>query len=293
MQALGQFGCGLLAIALAAPAWAQTPSAPAPSEPALSLIRDVVYNETHAPERALHWEYRSERITPGQHIVREQVETSQGTVFRVVEQNGAPLDEAHRRQEEQRVEQTIQDPSALARVEREHRDDEERLMRALDLLPQAMLFEYRGAPQGDVAEIAFRPNPAYSASGFEPRIVHSLTGTLLVNTRSKRLIEVRGTVSERVDFGFGMIGHLEKGGSFLFHRRQLGDGAWKTDLVDVHVAGKLMLLKTFCKDQRETRSEFRPVPDGTTLAQAKDMLDAAAGEVAQMRLLPADLATAR
>lgn len=291
MHALGQLGCGLLAIGLALPAWAQT--APAPSESALNLIRDVVYNETHAPERDLHWEYRSERITPGQHEVREQVETSQGTVFRIIEQNGALLNEAQRQQEERRIEQAVGDPGALARVEREHRDDEARLTRALELLPQAMLFTYEGAPQNDVVAIAFRPNPAYNPSGFEPRVVHALTGTVLVDTRCKRLVEVHGTVSDRVDFGFGVLGHLEKGGSFVVHRRQVSEGAWKTDIVDVHLAGKLLLLKTLCKDQRETRSDFRPVPGGLTLAQAKEMLDAAAGEIAQMRLLPTSLEAAR
>lgn len=296
MHALGQLGSGLLAISLVLPVLAQAPPAPTSSartESASDLIRDVVYNETHSQQPDLHWEYRSERVTPEKHEIREQVETSQGTVFRVVQQNGAPLDEAQRRQEEQRIQQTVQDPSSLARVEREHHDDEERLNRALELLPQAMLFDYQGAPHDGVVAIAFRPNPAYSAGGFEPRIVHALTGTVLVDTRCKRLIEIRGTVAERVDFGFGMLGHLEKGGSFVVHRRRLGDGAWKTDVVDVHVAGKLLLLKSFCKDQRETRSDFRPVPDGITLAQAKEMLDAAAGEIAQMRLLPATLATAR
>jgi hypothetical protein len=293
MQALGQFGCALLAISLTAPVWAQTPSTAAPAESALNLIRDVVYNETHTPERELRWEYRSERVTPGQHVLREQVETSQGTVFRVVAENGAPLDDVQRQQEEQRIEQSIQDTAALARTERENRDDEERLMRGLELLPQAMLFDYQASPRDGVVAIAFRPNPAYSASGFEPRIVHALTGTVLVDARSRRLIEIRGTVAERVDFGFGMLGHLEKGGTFVVHRRQINGETWKTDVIDVHLAGKLLLLKSFCKDQRETRSDFRPVPGELTLAQAKEMLDAAANEIAQMRLLPATLATAR
>jgi len=293
MQALGQFGCALLAISLTAPVWAQTPSTAAPAESALNLIRDVVYNETHTPERELRWEYRSERVTPGQHVLREQVETSQGTVFRVVAENGAPLDDVQRQQEEQRIEQSIQDTAALARTERENRDDEERLMRGLELLPQAMLFGYQGSPRDGVIAIAFRPNPAYSASGFEPRIVHALTGTVLVDARSRRLIEIRGTVAERVDFGFGMLGHLEKGGTFVVHRRQISGETWKTDVIDVHLAGKLLLLKSFSKDQRETRSDFRPVPGELTLAQAKEMLDAAANQIAQMRLFSATLATAR
>jgi len=84
-----------------------------------------------------------------------------------------------------------------------------------------------------------------------------------------------------------------EGGTFVVHRRQINGETWKTDVIDVHLAGKLLLLKSFCKDQRETRSDFRPVPGELTLAQAKEMLDAAANEIAQMRLLPATLATAR
>lgn len=286
MHVSGQFGSAVLAILLAAPVWAQPPAAPAaPAEPAANLIRDVVYNESHARDGNALWAYRSEHITPDRRVIREQVETAQGTVFRTVEQNGMPLDDAQTRQEDQRIEHCIQNPAEVGRVAREHRDDEERLIRALEILPAAMLFEYKSSPAPDLVEVAFRPNPSYSPSGIEAHIVHALTGTVLVNARLKRLVEVRGTVSERVDFGFGVLGHVEKGGTFEVHRRQLGDTAWKTDLVDVHVQGKLLLLKSFGKDQRETRTDFRSVPGSVTLAQAKDILNAAA-EVAQVRAFP-------
>lgn len=295
MHALGQFGLAVLAISLATPLWAQTPAASAKTtpEPAANLISDVVYNETHAPERSRLWEYRSERVTPDQHVVREQVETAQGTVFRVVEQNGAPLDETQQQQEEERIDQYVRDPGQMARIEKEHHDDEDRLMKGLDLLPKAMLFDYKSAPTADVAEIAFRPNPAYSPSGFEAHVVHALTGTVLVNTRSKRLIEIRGVLTGRVDVGLGLVGHLQKGGTFVVHRREVADAAWKTDVVEVHLDGKILLLKSFSKDQRETRSDFRPVPASITPLQAKEILEAAASQVAQMHLVPAAVDTAR
>jgi hypothetical protein len=290
MHASGQFGSTVLAILLATPLWAQpaaSPSSAAPAEPAVNLIRDMVYNESHDRDPNTLWAYRSDHVTPDQHVVREQVETAQGTVFRTVEQNGMPLDDAQSRQEERRIDHCVHNPAEVARITREHRDDEDRLVKALAILPQAMLFEYAGRPDADTVAVTFRPNPSWSPTGFEGRIVHALTGTVLVDARYKRLVEVRGTVSERVDFGFGVLGHLEKGGTFVVHRRRLGDAAWKTDRYDVHLQGKLLLLKSFSKDQRETRTDFRPLPGSVTLAQAKEMLDAAAAnEVAQMRALP-------
>jgi hypothetical protein len=292
MHASGQLGSALLATVLAVPLWAQPPAAPSTTasapmaEPAVNLIRDVVYNESHSRDTKSLWEYRSERITPDLRVVREHVETTQGTVFRTVEQNGMPLDDEQLREEERRIEHCIHNPGDIARVAREHREDEDRLIKGLEILPQAMIFEYRRRPSPDLVEIAFRPNPSWSPSGFEEHIVHALTGTVLVNARLKRLVEVRGTVSERVDFGFGMLGHVEKGGTFMVHRQRVGDASWRTDVVDVHLQGKILLLKSLSKDQRETRTDFRQLPNSITLVQAKDMLDHAAGEVAQMRALP-------
>jgi hypothetical protein len=62
---------------------------------------------------------------------------------------------------------------------------------------------------------------------------------------------------------------------------------WKADLVETHVQGKVLLVKSLSKDQREARSDFRPVPSGTTLAEAKQMLGQAADQGVQARLVPA------
>jgi hypothetical protein len=120
-------------------------------------------------------------------------------------------------------------------------------------------------------------------------VVHALTGTVMLDTRLKRMIAMQGTVADRVNFGYGIFGHVEKGGSFSIHRRQVSATHWKTDLVEMHIRGKVLLLKTFSQDQSETRTDFHPVPGGTTLAEAKQMLNEAAGESVQARLAPAAL----
>jgi hypothetical protein len=44
------------------------------------------------------------------------------------------------------------------------------------------------------------------------------------------------------------------------------------------------MLKTVSKDQREIRSDFRPVPRGTTLDEARQMMDAGADRRTQAQL---------
>jgi hypothetical protein len=277
----------LLMAASALPLCAQTaPGVADARQPAMQLVRDVVYNEAQDRERDSHWEYRTDSVTPEKRVVREQVETDKGPVFRMMEVNGVALDGAEQAKEEQRIEAYIHDPAQVARVAQAHAEDENRVAATLQLMPDALLWEYLPSSNDEVAELAFRPNPAFNPPTYEARLIHGLSGTATVNVRLKRLMDMRGTVAERVDFGYGILGHVDKGGSFELHRRPVNDAHWKTDVVDIHLQGKILMLKTLTKDERETRSDFRPVPGGTTLSQAKEMLEQATGEATQARLAP-------
>jgi len=236
------------------------------------LIRDISYNELQDRDRDSRWQYRSERVTSAQNVVREQIETNDGPVFRILAENGTPLDPAQQQREQRRLDQYVHDPAEMARVERDHEEDEARIATVLKLLPQAFLFSYQGVPAGDTVRIAFRPDPAFAPSGFEARVLHAVSGSLIANVRYKRLIEIHGTVDQRVDFGYGLLGHIEKGSSFDIHREQVSPTHWKADLVAAHIQGKLLLFKTISQDQRETRSDFRPVPVDTTPSEAEQWL---------------------
>lgn len=267
----------------ACPLLAQTQSA-TPPEPAQKLVADVIYNELQDRGCDSFWEYRSERVSANQNIVREQVETADGPIFRVIEDHGNPLDAAERKGEDQRLRELVDRPGAMALVKQEHEQDEERLRKVMEMLPSAFLFEYDGASEGDSVRIAFRPNAAFVPASYEARIVHALGGTLIVNQRLKRMIDMDGRMIERVDFGYGILGHVEKNGRFEIHREQVSANHWKTDLVEVHIQGKVLLFKNVTRDQREARSEFHPVPHDISVAAAKDLLDQSGNSRDEARL---------
>jgi hypothetical protein len=294
MPGFGSLAPIVLIAAAALPLCAQQPAPSAPQnsqESAHDLVRDVIYNELHDRERDSHWEYRSECVSPAQNVVREQVETANGPVFRLLSQDGKLLDAAQQEQESERLEEYIHNPGQIAHVERAHDNDEAQVAAIMQMVPSAYLFDYASAPTDDVGRITFRPDPAFVPTNYQARIVHALTGTMIVDLRLKRAIDMSGSLAERVDFGYGLLGHVEKGSSFHIHRHQVSATHWKADLIETHVQGKVLLVKSLSKDQREVRSDFRPVPSGTTLAEAKDMLtdtrnQATDGGV-QARLVPA------
>jgi hypothetical protein len=213
MQARASFVVALFGLGLVAQAQDRTPT-----QTPQQLAVDVVYNELHDRECDSYWQYRSFRVSGSQDVVREQVETSDGPIYRVIEDHNRPLDTDERRREDQRLEELISRPGAITRMQQDHLKDEERMKRVIEMLPDAFLYEYQGPVRGDDVRLSFRPNPAFVPTTYEARIVHALGGTLVVNQRLKRMIDMKGQMLERVDFGYGFlaistrVAHSKSGG---------------------------------------------------------------------------------
>ncbi len=247
----------------------------APLEAPGDLVKDVAYNELQDRERSSFWQYRIEKTTTQRRVTEQQVETAQGPIFRTVEVAGQPLDNEQRRQDDERLKTLLHSQNAQQKNREEHDQDEARLRRLVTLMPQAFLYNYEGEPSGEVVTLSFRPNPAFTPSTYEARVFHALAGTLQVNLSAKRMILLKGQTIDRIDFGFGLLGHIEKGGKFEMKRIPVSSDHWKTQFFDVHLNGRVLFFKTIGKDERELRSGFSPVPVDTTLAQAVELLNSA------------------
>jgi len=243
-----------------------------PAQPAHDLVKDVIYNELQDRKNVTYWQYRIDKSVAGSSFSAYQVETKDGLISRITGRNGQPLSADEKRKEDERLTQFMHDPSERARVKQRHEEDEQRLERLMTLMPDAFLFEYDGM-DGGLQRLKFRPNPAFDPPTYEARIYHALAGTIWIDPLQKRLARMQGAITDRVDFGYGLLGHVEKGGTFELKRQQVAPSHWKTSLVSVHVTGRVILFKTISKDQNELRFDFKPVPDETSLEQAREILD--------------------
>jgi hypothetical protein len=187
--------------------------------------------------------------------------------------NDLPLDSVQRKQEAVRQEQLIRDPGQQLAIKKQNEADERRLENFLRLLPSAFQFRYDGW-DGSYVRLNFWPDPAFSPPTMESKALQSMAGTILVNPQQKRLAHINGRLLENVDFGFGLLGLLAKGGTFEIERTQVSSSHWKTHLVDINVSGRMLLFKTIGKQQHETRSDFEPVSADLDLRQAEGLLQA-------------------
>ena len=93
----------------------------------------------------------------------------------------------------------------------------------------------------------------------------------------------RRTDGRSVKFGFGILGRMKKGGTFDVERRELMPGIWQITESHVHIEGKAMLFKSIGEEDDEVKSEFRRVPEATTLEQAAVMLKGEPTTMSAMR----------
>jgi len=234
-------------------------------------MKDVVANELVDRTEHSNWMYRVTKVVEQQTLTQLEVETKDGPVHRLLSMNNVPLDSAQQSQESLRLEDLMRDPSQQLAVKKQYDADERRLENLVRLLPSAFLFEYDGW-DGSNQRLAFRPDPAFVPPSMESKALQGMAGTILVNPQQKRLARLSGHLVENVDFGFGILGRIERGGTFEIERTQVSSSHWKTHLVDIHVNGRMLLFKTISKQQHETRSEFESVANELDLRQGERLL---------------------
>ena len=137
-------------------------------------------------------------------------------------------------------------------------------------MPQAFVYDYDGV-EGNLVRIKFRPNPLYVPPTYEARVIHSLAGKILIDSEHKRLVSVAGQLTNRVDFGFGLLGRIDSG-TVEIARMEVGPQLWKTAFINIHFSGRLALFKTISKDQYERRSDFHTVSADLSLSDANALL---------------------
>ena len=64
----------------------------------------------------------------------------------------------------------------------------------LAILPKA-LFVSEGERRGDVLKLNFKPNPNFHPNSHEAQVIHSMEGTIWVNMKENRLVEIDGHTS--------------------------------------------------------------------------------------------------
>jgi hypothetical protein len=237
--------------------------------PPNDLVRKVVTHELEAENQDhSHWMYQSETRVPAPAKTKTVVETKNGDVTYLDDIDGHPLTPQQKSAEDQRIQHFINDPEEQNKARRDGAADDEKSARLFGMLPDAFVFENAGT-QGDNLKLTFHPNPDFTSHSSEAYVFHKMDGFVIVNTKENRLVEIYGSLSHGVEFGGGLFGHLDPGGTFDVRREEVAPGHWAITKLKVSMSGKILFFKTIAVQQDEIDSHFQRVPDSTSLSQAE------------------------
>jgi hypothetical protein len=250
---------------------AEPPPSPLPQD-ANQYLREVVKHELAAQENDhTHWRYHIHREDEKGSQDRDVIDTKDGQLARTILINGQPLTPDQRANDEARMKKLVDDPSERAKREKRAKDDDDKFVQMFKAIPDAFIFKYDGEENGQV-RLTFFPNPHYVAPTHELQVFRALSGKMWIDRSSSRFTRMDGTLFEDVTFGWGLLGRLNKGGTFSVLQKNVGDNHWEVVSLDVRMSGHAIIFKTINVKQFQRLTDFHRVRDDLTIAQAYQLL---------------------
>ena len=103
--------------------------------------------------------------------------------------------------------------------------------------------------------LKFTPNPKFDPPNHETAVYVGMQGDMVIDENAMRIAKIDGTLFRDVDFGWGILGRLYKGGKFIIEQRDVG-GRWETVRETLQFNGRILLFKSLTIDSTETRNRF-------------------------------------
>lgn len=267
-------GLPLLGIALLP---AQTPPPPALSAAqAQAVVDGALANELRAAEDSSHpMRYLLRKSSPRLTTTREIYEGKDGDVARLLAINGQPLSAAAEQKEEARLSELATDPGRQRHRKQMEEADRQRALAVLRVLPAAFVYQYAGTEQsasGVVEKFTFQPNPGFSPPDLETELLTAMAGAIWINTAQGRVVRLEGHLVHDVDFGWGVLGRLYKGGWIGIDQAEVVPGQWRTVRLQMVMSGRVVFrMRSF--DTTEEQSEFALLPPAMGYREAIQKLE--------------------
>lgn len=278
--ALGLAAMVLVSIALAGQTAPAATAGNGPRNPteAQALVKTAIQNQLDEDAKPGGPAFRYTLRTNGKRgvLTQEMIETKDGIVARLMAINDRPLSAEERKADDDKLNRLLSDPQARQQKLKAQQEDDKRTRKMVGAIPDAFLFEPDGSaesPHGALVRLKFKPNPQYDPPSRELQVFQGMSGTMLIDPRAKRLAEIDGKLFRDVNFGWGILGHLDKGGQFMVRQADVtGDGNWQVTEMKLNFDGKAIIFKPIHIRDDDRASNFHVVPNNLTFAQGVELL---------------------
>ena len=273
-------------LGLHAPALTATPRAPQnTTAPDLSLppIRwaevaalseeQIVNYDSHTP-----LQYRVRHVDAKGDVAREVIESTDGSVARLLGRDGKPLSEAEDGAERARLEDLLNNPDTFFRHQRREAGSRSYATELLRAMPRSMIWTYApGQPQLPGRPLAvvldFKPDPQFKPPSLITEGLTGISGRLWVDVASHVVTRIQGGILHPVDFGFGgLLARVREGGTVKLEQVEAPNGRWLYSLLVEHLTIREVLVHTVEENAETTVTAIQPLPKPVPYRVAIQML---------------------
>jgi hypothetical protein len=248
---------------------------------AQALVERAVAAEMRTAQDANHpMRYRLRKSSPRLTTVKEIFETRDGAVARLLSIGDKPLSAADEEKEQARLDGLLSDPGRQRHRKQNEDADTGRALKVLRALPQAFLYQFAGTgwgSAGKVAKFTFKPNPQFSPPDLETQVLTAMAGEIWIDASQMRVTRLEGHLQRDIDFGWGILGRLNKGGWIVIEQADVGGRQWRIVRFQMVMSGRV-LFKNKSFDTTEEQTQFEPLPAGLGYRQAIQMMRAGSTE---------------
>jgi hypothetical protein len=244
---------------------------------AQALVDHALASELRAAQDETHpMRYRLRKSSPRLTSTKEILETRDGDVARLVSLFDKPLTPADEQAEQARLDALLADPSRQRHRKQGEEGDLGIVLKLLRMLPNAYLYQYAGegaGPAGKVEKFSFRPNPDFSPPDFETQALTAMTGEFCIDAAQERVTRLEGHLQQDTDYGWGILGRLDKGGWIVIEQADMGGHQWRIARFQMKINLRI-LFKPKPIDTTEEMTQYAPLPPGLDYQQAIRMVRA-------------------
>ncbi len=208
--------------------------------------QSAAVDPTALVRRAIQHRFDSERNQPPlRYLLRKQdgprdntkdiIETRDGDVARLVALNGQPLSAQANQDELDRLNLLANHPEVQQHRKFREQKDADRVNRLMRLLPDAFLYRFEGmvpCAAGQCYRLSFSPNPRFTPPDVEAAIFRGMAGEVWIDQTQERLTRLDAHLISNVDFGWGILGKLDEGGTIQIEQADIGGSQLASDITE-------------------------------------------------------------
>ncbi len=260
-------------------------SAPAQQSAALdptALVRRAIQHRFDSAPNQPPLRYLLRKQDGPRDNTKEIIETRDGDVARLVALNGQPLNPQANQDELDRLHLLANHPEVQQHRKLREQKDAERVNRLMRLLPDAFLYRFEGmvpCAAGQCYRLEFLSQSALCSTRRGSGIFRGMAGEVWIDQAQERLTRLDAHLISNVDFGWGILGKLDEGGTIQIEQADIGGRNWQVTLLKLNLRGKALMVKSLNIQITEQASHFSPVPAGIDYRQAIQLLQKSDGPI--------------